>query len=225
MASERNNDSRPTYTIPENFIEGGRVLNGSFRLRNAIEAVVLGGLFGFIAYCLPISTLPTRISVILMVALPPTLLALIGINGDPLSVFVRSAYRWKKNHRIMIYNKNTAKYSVSALEVMMSEELPKDKVIAAYENWKNKRAKKEAEYRRNTSYVFEDDDELLKVQKATQKSNSSTTSECSKINNPPEHNPKNEFVFTGQDAGNEEPILDFDINEEDVQFDENDILN
>jgi len=40
------NEERDTYIIPPNFIEGGTLLGGMFKVRNVIEAGILGAATG-----------------------------------------------------------------------------------------------------------------------------------------------------------------------------------
>ena len=81
------NETRDTYLIPPNFIEGGTLLGGMFHTRNVIEAGILALAVGFPILCLGLS-LTTRIILLCLTALPLALLALIGVSGNSLSAFV-----------------------------------------------------------------------------------------------------------------------------------------
>lgn len=165
MAANKSEERQQIYIIPENFIEGGRVLNGTFRTRNFIEAVILGGIFALLGFMIPTKDLTARIAIEFSVALPPAFLAIIGINDDAFSVFVRNAIKWKRNHRIMIYNAFTQAYEQAPIDVMMSEDLPKDKLIGKYESWRDKRIDDETNRRAAYVYEFEEDLEMAKMQR------------------------------------------------------------
>ncbi len=67
MAKEKE-ERHDTYIIPPNFIEGGTVRGGMFKLRNAIEAGAAALLLGFPVFRLPL-TLTIRIVLMCLTAL------------------------------------------------------------------------------------------------------------------------------------------------------------
>jgi len=93
-------DRRETYIIPPNFIEGGTVMGGAFRLRNAIEAGALALLIGFPVFRVPLH-LTYRIVILCLTALPAALLALMGVGGESLSSFVLNFFKFLLNRRIV----------------------------------------------------------------------------------------------------------------------------
>ena len=86
--------------ISPNFIEKGKILNGTFDIRNAIEAIILALLIGVPVVQLPLS-LTTRIIILCMTALPAAMVALIGIGGQSITAFLMNALRFLKNRRII----------------------------------------------------------------------------------------------------------------------------
>lgn len=96
-----NPEEQQTSYIPPNFIEKGKILNGTFDIRNAIEAIILALLIGVPVAHLPLS-LTTRIIILCMTALPAAMVALIGIGGESITAFLMNALRFLKNRR-MIY--------------------------------------------------------------------------------------------------------------------------
>lgn len=94
------NETRDTYLIPPNFIEGGTLLGGMFHTRNVIEAGILALAVGFPILCLGLS-LTTRIILLCLTALPLALLALIGVSGNSLSAFVLLFLSYLRNRRIL----------------------------------------------------------------------------------------------------------------------------
>ena len=68
------------YIFKYNFIiEKGKILNGTFDIRNAIESIVLSLAIGIPVFHLPLS-LTARIIILCMTALPAAMVALIGIG-------------------------------------------------------------------------------------------------------------------------------------------------
>ena len=70
-------EETPVSFIPSNFIEKGKILNGTFDIRNAIESIVLSLAIGIPVFHLPLS-LTARIIILCMTALPAAMVALIG---------------------------------------------------------------------------------------------------------------------------------------------------
>ena len=94
------NEERDSYVIPPNFIEGGTLLGGMFKTRNVIEAGILAVLVGGPVIGLNLS-LTTRIIILCLTALPLVLVALIGISGSSLSVFILQFFSYLRNRRIL----------------------------------------------------------------------------------------------------------------------------
>ena len=93
-------DDQRTSFIPPNFIEKGKILNGTFDIRNAIEALLFALLIGVPVVHLPLS-LTTRIIILCMTALPVAMLSLIGIGGESITAFLMNALRFVKNRRVV----------------------------------------------------------------------------------------------------------------------------
>ncbi len=91
-------EERDVYVIPPNFIEGGTLMGGMLKTRNAIEAGILGTVVGWPVLHLGCS-LTTRIIILCLTALPLVLFALIGISGESLSQFVLLFISWLRNRR------------------------------------------------------------------------------------------------------------------------------
>ena len=209
------NEKQHIYIIPDNFIEGGRIFNGMFKLRNFVEGVILGGFFAMLAMMIPVEETTTRITVVVSFALPWFMLAIMGINGDPLSVFLMGAYRWKKNRRVMHYNDQTHAREERPVDMMLSDELAKDKIIDAYENWNSKRQESARLKFDSDNWEFEQDTELSKLK--TKKEKAMLAEEKAKKrkerdrNAPAEQNSGIEFVDAEADS-----IDALDISPEDV---------
>ena len=95
-----NPDEQRTSFIPPNFIEKGKILNGTFDIRNAIEAIIFALLIGVPVVHLPFS-LTTRIIILCMTALPAAMVSLIGIGGESITAFLMNALRFLKKRRVV----------------------------------------------------------------------------------------------------------------------------
>ncbi len=89
-----------TYYIPPNFIEGGTLFGGAFKLRNVLEAGAVAVITGAPLLGLPFS-LTVRIIILCLISLPLAILALMGISGEPLSSFIISFFKYLKSRRIV----------------------------------------------------------------------------------------------------------------------------
>jgi hypothetical protein len=90
------------YRIPANYTDAGRVF-GLFELRNVVEAVTLGiPLLFFCAYFLPFA-LTAKIVVTMILFVPAAGFALIGINGDSLTRYLKARHVWKKRRRTLTH--------------------------------------------------------------------------------------------------------------------------
>ena len=97
---ERNDSEFDVYYIPPNFIEGGTVLGGMFKLRNVIEAGILALGVGIPIFMLDID-LTARILMLCFTSLPLALLALIGISGESLFSYLAGFFKFLFNRRVI----------------------------------------------------------------------------------------------------------------------------
>ena len=96
----RNDSEFDTYYIPPNFIEGGTVMGGLFKLRNVIEAGILALFVGMPIFMLDVD-MTVRVMIICFTALPLALLALIGVSGESLSSYAFGFFIFLINRRIV----------------------------------------------------------------------------------------------------------------------------
>jgi len=122
-----NGNEHDVYIIPPNFIEGGTLFGGMFKLRNAIEAGVLA-----LAVILPVMriniSLTARIVILCLTALPLGIFGLLGINGECLSSFVISFFKFLKNRRVIGEEKQNKKKKESAFINPTAEFIPIEKI-------------------------------------------------------------------------------------------------
>ncbi len=97
---KKSDEEQQIYIIPPNFIDNGSFFGGMFKARNAIEALVLLGLITVPTLYLDIG-LTAKIIILCLTALPISLFAIIGINGESLTAFALIYIRYLKNRRII----------------------------------------------------------------------------------------------------------------------------
>lgn len=90
------------FFIPTNFEDSGKLM-GVFNIRNVIEAVILSLPFAYLIFKLVPVGLTWKIIIASVFVIPIGGFALIGINDDPLTVFVRNFWIWLKNRKIIEY--------------------------------------------------------------------------------------------------------------------------
>ena len=93
-------EERDVYVIPPNFIEGGTLMGGMVKTRNAVEAGVLGALTALPVLQLSLS-LTVRIIILCLTTLPLVLVTLICIGGQSLSQFIFQFILWLRNRRVL----------------------------------------------------------------------------------------------------------------------------
>ena len=96
----KNSEQHDTYIIPPNFIEGGTLFGGMFKLRNVIEAGILAVSVGVPVFSIDVS-LTARIIILCLTALPLGLFALMGVAGEPLSAYIIAFFKWLGNRRVI----------------------------------------------------------------------------------------------------------------------------
>lgn len=98
------NEINNTYIIPPNFEEAGGVFGGMFKLRNVIEAIIIGLiLFKGGSIALSFFDLTIRIILFVIILLPVIMISLIGINDESLTEYIQSVYFFKKRRRKLSY--------------------------------------------------------------------------------------------------------------------------
>ena len=90
------------FYIPSNFEDSGKVM-GVFGIRNVVEAGIFSLPFIFLDFKLVPVSLTMKIILSAIFAIPAGGFALMGINDDPLSLFMKMCFHWLKNRRIMEY--------------------------------------------------------------------------------------------------------------------------
>jgi len=90
------------FYIPTNFEDSGKLM-GIFNMRNVVEAGIISlPLVYFIFKLVPLG-FTWKIIIAAIFVIPAGGFALMGINDDPLSVFVKNFWHWLKNRKISEY--------------------------------------------------------------------------------------------------------------------------
>ena len=97
---ERNDSEFDVYYIPPNFIEGGTVLGGLFKLRNVIEAGILALGVGVPIFMIDFD-ISAKVMILCFTALPLALIALIGISGESLFSYLAGFFKFLFNRRVI----------------------------------------------------------------------------------------------------------------------------
>ena len=137
-------DNGKLYSIPNNFIESGRWLNGMLRIRFSVECAIIFILIFFPACALISGEGSSKFGLCLGLALPPAAIALVGINEDSLLQTIGAARAWLKTKQIMLYKDDTQTYSARPIDVMLNETNATDVIVSAYADWANKRAQQKS---------------------------------------------------------------------------------
>ena len=90
------------FFIPTNFEDSGKLM-GMFRIRTVVEAGILALPFVYVIFKFTVMTLTNKIIVSSVFAIPVGGFALMGINDDTLTIFVKTWFRWLRNKRIIEY--------------------------------------------------------------------------------------------------------------------------
>ena len=90
------------FFIPTNFEDSGKLM-GVFNIRNVVEAGILSLPFIYLIFKLVPVSLTWKIIIASVFVIPIGGFALIGINDDSFTVFVRNFWRWFKNRKIIEY--------------------------------------------------------------------------------------------------------------------------
>ena len=90
------------FFIPTKFEDSGKLM-GIFRIRNVVEAGILALPFVYIIFKLTAMSLTNKILVSSVFAVPVGGFALMGINDDTFTLFLKTWWRWLRNRKIIEY--------------------------------------------------------------------------------------------------------------------------
>ncbi len=138
------------YVIPPNFIESGKIFGGMFKLRNAIEAGILGGGSALLVFKIPVS-LTAKIIILCVTTLPLAIFGLIGIEGESLTEFIINVFKFLKRRRTL-YRSDIEEYDdISKLRLKIKKIKIFDATIGKIMDIKRNRKRKKYEKLRESS--------------------------------------------------------------------------
>lgn len=154
------------YVIPMNFMETGYVLNGAVSIRNAIEAGVLGVLAFFLCKLLPLPSGTDGIAAHIFIISPFMFVGAMGIQGDPISVFVIDFLKWRKRRMPSFYSTHSEAYTQEAVEMILDAPQMRDVIADMIDSMKEKMASEEVVYVEGKTFRFADDPEQAALKQA-----------------------------------------------------------
>ena len=154
--SKNDREELDVYVIPPNFIEGGKVFGGMFKLRNVIEAGLLGASVTALVLKIPAS-LTVKIVVMCLTTLPVAIFGVMGIEGESLTEFLFNVFKFLKNRRTIYRSDVEPVESVSALRVKLKKnkflDITVGKAMDISRKRKLKKAEKMKEYKKSGKKV------------------------------------------------------------------------
>lgn len=93
------------FFIPDNYTNSGGLFGGALKLRNAIEALIFGGVVGYLEYSFIEIDMLYKVMIIVFTAVPLAIISLVGIRGDSFSQFLLSVFIFLKDKRKMRYRR------------------------------------------------------------------------------------------------------------------------
>ena len=90
-------ETNKLYAIPANYTDSGRLFGGMLAARNAVEALILTVILGFVE--IKLIPMPTTVRVVVMVltVLPTALIAMMGIDGHNISDISSALSKTREN--------------------------------------------------------------------------------------------------------------------------------
>ena len=145
---------QPTiYSIPANYIDSGRILNGMLKTRNAIEAAIVV-FFGFVLLSLiPYSSSSVKLTVMTAILGPICIFFIIGVNDGPASSFLHSIIHWRFKRGIMKFNDDADPLKTTALNAMSMRRTPADVLAKSIKEWKEKQVIKQLQVEEDITFL------------------------------------------------------------------------
>lgn len=137
-----NEDKPRRYSIPENYIDESRLINGMFKTRNFIEGVTLAGIAAIFVTAIPIQSFNLKIIIYFATCMPLLFVGFAGFNGKPLSKTLVNARKWKMTKGVMLYDKKVHPLIKSPLQAQLEKIQPRDRLVDMIEAIKERQAAK-----------------------------------------------------------------------------------
>ena len=157
----RTPERKSVYTIPDNFIDEGRVVRGMFRTRYFMEGLAMALVVAFFISFIPLHGLKEKITAYTLGCSPFFLLGITGIGGDPVFAFIKNYFTWLKKKGIYFYNGESRALASSPVENMMEADDAKAKLAAYVELMRKKREEsRRMDLVEGVDFEFAEDKEL-----------------------------------------------------------------
>ena len=143
MSDKRNEDLKQ-FIIPENFMGESRLFQGQLKTRNVVEGGLISGVLAIFFWNVISVAITTKISLVIFLSAPLGLLGLFGVNGDPLSTFIKIFFSWRRKRGLMLFNNEARALKEAPIKLMMSEDGMGDKLRDFLDTRKEKKAAERA---------------------------------------------------------------------------------
>lgn len=147
------------YYIPANFTNLGYFLGGRISKRSAADAALMAVVGFLISRLLPLSG-DVQLSVTVFICGVFGLMGIVGIHGLPISTYLIAFFQWTRRRKPKFYNNHSRIYSVSAAEVILTEQQLGDHVANVWKKMQGKFSGKKKAYIEGETFEFLPDPEL-----------------------------------------------------------------
>ena len=154
MSDKRNEDLKQ-FIIPENFMGESRLFQGQLKTRNVVEGGLISGVLAIFFWNVISVPITTKISLVIFLSAPLGLLGLFGVNGDPLSTFIKIFFSWRRKRGLMLFNNEARALKEAPIKLMMSEDGMGDKLRDFLDARKEKKAAERASQEMVEGKTFE----------------------------------------------------------------------
>ncbi len=127
-------------SIPENFVDTGRIFHGMFRTRNLIEGVIFVLPIFFALLNVEMDLQP---KIVVMVIVCGGMLGgfIAGINGNSVGEFLSLVFKYNQRKRVAKYNPRVKNEASPGYLTKEQNELPRDKIIRLIEQFRESQNK------------------------------------------------------------------------------------
>jgi len=135
--------------IPENYENGIHIAGFCFRpiflIEGSILCIVLGSVSFFCMLKFGLKDFGQMIGISLVFAGSGLFIGIKGINDEPITLFLKHLKTFNKNKRVSLYNPRIKTEAKSIFDEKQKELLPKEKILAIFNKYKDSLDKKEQE--------------------------------------------------------------------------------
>lgn len=94
-----------TFIIPNNFMDSGKIFQGMFEIRNVVEAIIAVVVIGYSMFHLLTIDIKMKLVIMIVVLVPIGISALIGFQGDSITLFIKKLFLFIRNKRKLRYRR------------------------------------------------------------------------------------------------------------------------